>query len=171
MSKTSGLTAEDEEDEDLPTAEELKEGNADADLSIGEEARVFIVPEFTCPTHLSNIWKCPMIEQKVFTRKNISRLTVNVKSWQCGWRKSKYLQWNASKALGHVNKLTGYNIRPCPAAIHPDWSSLYTKLMTSKGIAKDQKKTLTDRLAARIAEDQVSRDIVPIVCLVVCHVY
>ncbi len=60
-----------------------------------------------------------MIEKQVKNKTSVGGKEVAMKSWKCGWCKSEYSQWNASKALAHVNKLTGYNIKPCPASIRP----------------------------------------------------
>jgi hypothetical protein len=70
---------------------------------------------------LISIWGCPMI-------KKVAGFDDNGKSyagWTCGWcplqnngfQTKSFWSMNATKALVHVAKLLGYDIRPCQGRI------------------------------------------------------
>lgn len=56
--------------------------------------------------------------------------------WRCKWCNMTFAGWNATKALHHVNKVSGKDIKPCRARIDKERAMIY---------AEFQKKTETKR--------------------------
>ena len=61
---------------------------------------------------------------------------------------------NATKALVHVSKLTGYDIRPCRGHIPAAKSKQYQELYLSKTLSKEQRKSKKDVMNSNISDIQ-----------------
>ena len=112
----------DNEEAGLAAAAGASVGGAAGLAAAGASATDPINEEHPLPALLS-IWDCPMINK-------ITGFDDNGKSyagWTCGWcplendgSKPKR-STNATKALVHVSKLTGYDIWPCRCRIPEFW--------------------------------------------------
>ena len=96
---------------------------------------------------LSNIWEYPMLTRTVGIDDNGNSFS----GWSCGWCMKRgdvpFRGVNASKALWHVLKEPGHDIRPCRGHIPHNKLAQYRQLAISKAQAKDlrvrKKSTLT----------------------------
>jgi hypothetical protein len=61
---------------------------------------------------------------------------------------------NATKALGHVAKISRYDIRPCRGRIPAATSRQYQELYLSKTVTKEQRKNKKDVMNNKIADMQ-----------------
>ena len=101
---------------------------------------------------LNLIWEDDKIE-KYNDHKGLPR-------WRCLWCGSSFSQWNATKALFHVNKATGPSIRACTSTKIDDTHkteykrllNLYTKKQTSLEKLADSKKRKSDQYMDTAAE-------------------
>ena len=97
---------------------------------------------------LGNIWECPMLRKLVVTTDDSGK---DFSGWSCGWCMKRgdvpFRGVNASKALWHVLKEPGHDIRPCRGHIPHNKLAQYRQLAISKAQAKDlrvrKKSTLT----------------------------
>ncbi len=107
---------------------------------------------------LSSIWECPMINK-------FAGFDDNWKSyagWTCGGcplendGSQPKLFWsiNATKALVHVAKVPGYDIRPCQGRIPAAKSKQYQDHHASKSLAKEQRKRKKDMMINQISDIQ-----------------
>jgi len=112
---------------------------------------------------LLSIWDCPMINK-------ITGFDDNGKSyagWTCGWcplekdgsTTKAFRSTNATKALVHVLKLTGYDIRPCRGHIPAANKKQYQELYLAKTVSKEQRKSKKDAMTSKISDIQ-SRTVV-----------
>ena len=119
-------------------------GGAAGLAAAGASATDPINEEHPLPALLS-IWDCPMINK-------ITGFDDNNKSyagWTCGWcplekdlsTPKPFRSTNATKALVHVSKITGYDIRPCRGHIPAAKSKQYQELYLSKTVSKEQRKS------------------------------
>jgi hypothetical protein len=131
-------------------------GLATADTG-GGEATDPINDEHPLPA-LSSIWDCPKINK-------ITGYDDNGKSfagWTCGWcplendgsKPKPFRSTNATKALVHVSKLTGFDIRPCRGLIPPAERKQYQELYLSKTLSKEQRKSKKDVMNNKISDIQ-----------------
>ena len=102
----------DDSDDDDAFLEELM--NKDIDVQGDNEAGEAPAAAAACTLPvLGNIWECPMLRKFVTTDNSGKEFT----GWSCGWcmKPDDLPFWgvNASKALCHVLKEAGHNIRPC----------------------------------------------------------
>jgi hypothetical protein len=82
--------------------------------------------------------------------------------WTFGWcplqnngsQPKPFWSMNATKALVHVAKLPGYDIRPCQGCIPAAKSKQYRDLHTSKSLAKEQRKSKKDTMIQQIYDIQ-----------------
>ena len=107
---------------------------------------------------LTSIWECP----------NITKVTgfddngTSYAGWTCGWcplenngsKPKPFRTMNATKALGHVAKISGYDIRPCRGRIPAATSRQYQELYLSKTVTKEQRKNKKDVMNNKIANMQ-----------------
>ena len=111
-----------------------------------------------CLPALFSIWDCPMINK-------ITGFDDNGKSfagWTCGWcpletdgsKPKPFRSTNATKALVHVSKLTGFDIRPCRGRIPTATSKQYQELYLSKTVSKEERKSKKDVMNSTISNIQ-----------------
>ena len=109
--------------------------------------------ECTLPV-LGNIWECPKIRKFVTTDDSGKEFT----GWSCGWcMKRDVLPFrgvNASKALWHVLKEAGHDIRPCRGHIPQNNLAQYRQLANSKAEAKDSRVRKNSTLTTTIGDLQ-----------------
>jgi hypothetical protein len=82
--------------------------------------------------------------------------------WTCGWcplendgsQPKFFWLMNATKALVHVAKVSGYDIRPCRGRIPAAKSRQYQDLHLSKTLTKEQRKSRKDTMSNSIADMQ-----------------
>jgi hypothetical protein len=107
---------------------------------------------------LSSIWECPMINK-------FAGFDINGKpfsGWTCGWcplendgaQPKPFWSMNATKALIHVAKVLGYDVRPCKGRIQAAKSRQYQNLHLSKTLMKEQRKSRKDTISNFIADMQ-----------------
>ncbi len=107
---------------------------------------------------LTSIWECPMINK-------FAKFDDNVKSyarWTCGWcplenngsQPKPFWTMNAAKALYHVAKILGHDIRPCQGRIPAGKMRQYKDLYLSKTLAKEQRKSRKDMISNSVADLQ-----------------
>ena len=107
---------------------------------------------------LSSIWECPKINK--ITGFDDSGKPFS--GWTCGWcplehngsQPKPFRSMNATKALIHVAKLSGYDIRPCRGKIPPEKNRQYQDLLLSKTLSKEERKGRKDTLGNSIADMQ-----------------
>ena len=116
------------------------------DIDVGEEEGAAAAAACTLPV-LGNIWECSMLRKLVTTDDSGKEFS----GWSCGWCMKRddvpFRGVNASKALWHVLKEAGHDIRPCRGHIPKNKVAQYRQLANSKAQAKDlrvrKKSTLT----------------------------
>ena len=105
------------------------------------------------------IWECPMITRTV----GIDDSTRNSFSgWSCGWCMKRpdgtevppFRGANARKALWHVLKEPGHDIRPCRGNIPRQKMRQYKELENSKALAKDLRTQKTASMMNNIQDLQ-----------------
>lgn len=82
--------------------------------------------------------------------------------WTCGWcplqndgsSPKPYRTMNATKALIHVTRVGGYDIRPCRGRIPAAKSRQYQDLHLSKTLTKEQRNSRRDTMGNSIADMQ-----------------
>ena len=124
--------------------EECDEGNEVGDL--GE------LP----PLH--NIWDCPYLNKIVRTDDDGKSYA----GWTCGWcppqkdgsTAKPFRGTNATKALSHVVKVSGNDIRPCCGIIPADKARQYNALYLSKAMQKDLRHNKRETMIAGIEDMQ-----------------
>ena len=85
------------------------------------------------PRMLMTIWDDDMVER--------STDETGKKKWECKWCNVSFLHWNATKALYHVSKIFGANIKKCSSRnIDADHSKRYKDLFDS--MVNKKKRTL-----------------------------
>ena len=107
---------------------------------------------------LSSIWECPKINK--ITGFDDSGKPFS--GWTCGWcplehdgsQPKPFRSTNATKALVHVAKVSGYDIRPCRGRIPAEKSKQYRDLHLSKALSKEERKGRKDTLGNSIADMQ-----------------
>ena len=103
---------------------------------------------------LGNIWECPML-RKVVTTDNSGK---DFTGWSCGWCMKHddvpFRGVNASKALWHVLKEAGHDIRPCRGHIPHNKFAQYRQLAISKAQAKDLRVRKNSTLTTTIGDLQ-----------------
>jgi hypothetical protein len=107
---------------------------------------------------LSSIWECPMIN-KFAEFDNNGKL---FSGWTCSWcplendgsQPKPFWLMNATKALVHVAKVLGYDVRPCCSRIPAAKSRQYRDLHLSKTLTKEQRKSRKDLMSNSIADMQ-----------------
>ena len=104
------------------------------------------------------IWECPMINTIAGFEDNGEPFS----RWTCGWCPLKnngsspkpYQMMNATKALVHFAKVSGYDIRPCRGRIPAAKSRQYQDLHLSKTSTKEQWNSRRDTMVNSIADMQ-----------------
>ena len=138
----------------------------------GEEAAVAVAEEFIMggagiidvdaddaelPV-LRSIWECPWINK-------CSGFDDNGKAflgWTCGWcprgndgsEPIPFRTMNATKALAHVVKVAGYDIRPCRGNITAAKSNQYKALYLLKTLTKEERMNRKDTMSRSISDLQ-----------------
>ena len=128
--------------------------NADVDVrGGGNDEEDEAAAAHTLPV-LGNIWECPMIRKLVATDDRGKEFA----GWSCAWcMKGEDLPFrgvNASKALWHVLKEAGHDIRPCRGPIPPNKLAQYRQLANSKAEAKDLRVRKNSTLTTTIGDLQ-----------------
>jgi hypothetical protein len=125
-------------------------GNLLIDVDEDEDAELLPV--------LHSIWECPKIIK-------CSGFNNNGKPFAgrtCGWcpldndgsQPKPFQSMNATKALVHVAKLPGYDIRPCQGHIPAAKSKQYKELYLSKTLTKEQRKSRKETMSISISDLQ-----------------
>ncbi len=126
--------------------DELMNTNEDNDMAAGAAALPLPV--------LGNIWDCPYLRQLVTTDDSGKEFT----GWSCGWcmKRDDLPFWgvNATKALWHVLKEAGHDIRPCRGHIPNNKLAQYRQLANSKAEAKDSRVRKNSTLTTTIGDLQ-----------------
>jgi hypothetical protein len=107
---------------------------------------------------LSSIWECPMINKFSGFDDNWKPFS----GWTCGWcplenngsQPKPFWLMNATKALIHVAKVSGYDLWPCPGRIPATKSRQYQDLHLAKTLTKEQRKSRKDTMSNSIADMQ-----------------
>ena len=107
---------------------------------------------------LSSIWECPMINKFAGFDDNGKPFS----GWTCGWcplekdgsSPKPYRTMNATKALVHVTRVGGYDIRPCRGRIPAAKSRQYRDLHLSKTLTKVHRNSKRDTVGNSIADMQ-----------------
>ena len=103
---------------------------------------------------LGNIWECHMLRRFDTTDNNGKEFT----GWSCGWCMKRddlpFRGVNASKALWHVLKEAGHDIRPCRGHIPHNKLAQYRQLANSKAEAKDSSVRKNSTLTTTIGDLQ-----------------
>ena len=107
---------------------------------------------------LSSIWECPMINKFAGFDDNGKPFS----GWTCCWcplenygsQPKPFWTMNAAKALYHVAKILGHDIRPCQGRIPAAKSRQYRDLHLSKTLTKEQRKSRKDTMSNSIADMQ-----------------
>ena len=99
---------------------------------------------------LFSIWKCPMINKFAGFDDNGKSCPLESDSSQ----PKPFRTMNATKALVHVAKVPGYDIRPCRGRIPAAKSRQYRELHLSKTLTKEQRKNKKDMMNNQIADMQ-----------------
>ena len=96
------------------------------------------------PTTLSTIWECEMIKQ------DTNRFGKRI--WRCMWCGYKKTHPNATKALAHVLRLNGKDVKTCKkgASITPQYMDRYRDLRR-----QNDAKTESWKLANQAVQDAV----------------
>ena len=71
-----------------------------------------------------------------------------------GSQPKPFRSMNATKALVHVAKLPGYDIRPCQGHIPAAKSKQYKELYLSKTLTKEQRKSRKETMSISISDLQ-----------------
>lgn len=107
---------------------------------------------------LTSIWECPMINR-------CSGFDDNGKAfagWTCSWcplgkdgsSPKPFRSLNATKALCHVAKVAGYDIRPCRGNITAAKSNQYKALYLLKTLTKEDRTSRKDTMSMSISDLQ-----------------
>jgi hypothetical protein len=107
---------------------------------------------------LNSIWECPMINK--FAGFDDNRKPFS--GWTCGWcplendgsQAKPFRSMNATKALVHVAKVSGYDVRPCRGRIPAEKGRQYQDLLLSKTLTKEQRKSKKDTMDHHISNMQ-----------------
>jgi hypothetical protein len=125
----------------------------DIDVERGNEEDGAVAATSTLPV-LGNIWECPMLRKLVTTDDSGKDFT----GWSCGWCMKRddvpFRGVNASKALWHVLKEAGHDIRPCRGHIPHNKLDQYRQLAISKAQAKDLRVRKNSTLTTTIGDLQ-----------------
>ena len=105
---------------------------------------------------LRNIWDCPMINKSIgFDQKTMK----SYEGWSCGWCMNAsdhppFRGANASKALWHVLRESGHDIRPCKGNIPENRMRQYRDLSQTKALQKDARAQRSASLSSNIDDLQ-----------------
>ncbi len=107
---------------------------------------------------LSSIWDCPMINKFAGFDNNEKAFS----GWICGWcplendgsSPKPFKMINATKALAHVTRVGGYDIRPCCGRIPALRLKQYRDLHLSKTLTKEHRNSKRDTMGNSIADMQ-----------------
>ena len=143
----------DNDDVDDAFLAELMSTNDNIDVEGENEEDGAAAATCTLPV-LGNIWECPMLRKLVTTDDNGKDFT----GWSCGWCMKHddvpFRGVNASKALWHVLKEAGHDIRPCRGHIPHNKFAQYRQLAISKAQAKDLRVRKNSTLTTTIGDLQ-----------------
>jgi hypothetical protein len=125
-------------------------GNLLIDVDEDEDAELLPV--------LNSIWECP----KIIKCSGFDNNGKPFAGWTCGWcpldndgsQPKPFRSMNATKALVHVAKVTGYDIRPCRGHIPAAKSKQYKALYLLKTLTKEQRKSRKDTMSNSISDLQ-----------------
>ncbi len=134
---------------------ELMSTTDDIDVEGGNEEDGAVAATCTLPV-LGNIWECPMLRKLVVTMDD--SVGKDFTGWSCGWCMKcddvPFRGVNASKALWHVLKEAGHDIRPCRGHIPHNKLAQYRQLAISKAQAKDLRVRKKSSLTTTIGDLQ-----------------
>ncbi|KAL3766558.1 hypothetical protein ACHAWU_007798, partial [Discostella pseudostelligera] len=105
--------------------------------------------EAEAPKPLTTIWDCP----------NVRKINGG---WECGYcppASNFFKGENATKALYHVLKIKGHNVRPCDGCIPPQYANAYTDLHLRNNAASEtrqQKKSAMNKVIGDIQSRTVA---------------
>ena len=74
--------------------------------------------------------------------------------WNCSWYKKSFKCKNMTKALAHLARQSGFDVKVCLGQIPPDWNTLYQSIWVSKLDKNDQKKWKQDILYSLVSSIQ-----------------
>ena len=106
---------------------------------------------------LASIWDCSKLD-----RVNIVVDSKSVAGWTCSWCPSAdghpqfFKSVNATKALYHVLKMNGGDIRRCLGVIPDDYMARYRDLYMRKLSAQEERTARRDELLSKISDIQES---------------
>jgi hypothetical protein len=81
-------------------------------------------------------------------------------AWKCLWCNKCFKGWNATKALRHITKVVGKDIRPCKATIDKQYLLRYRSFANGKAETRDEKKKNEGLYAESIVRGQQSLSVV-----------
>ena len=107
---------------------------------------------------LINIWQCPMLNKFI----SVNEKGMSYAGWTCGWcltesdgsKAPPFWGLNASKALWHVTKTSGYDIWPCGGYIPPNKMRQYQAFLQLKSEIRDLRIKKRDSLTLNIEDMQ-----------------
>ena len=97
--------------------------------------------------HYYSIWDCPHLNKVTLEENGVVK-----NGWQCDWciNPPAMFSFSATKALAHVLRLPGSDVRPCTGIIHETFALGYIDLHTRKmeaGLSRSNKKySMTDSI-------------------------
>jgi hypothetical protein len=107
---------------------------------------------------LHNIWDCPHLNKIIRTDDDGKSYA----GWTCGWcppqkdgsAAKPFRGTNATKALSHVVKVSGNDVRPCRGIIPAAKARQYSALYLSKAMQKDLRHNKRETMIAGIEDMQ-----------------
>lgn len=116
---------------------EEAEGNVDDDEEV-------IVPR----PHYYSIWDCPHINKFTLEENGVVK-----NGWRCNWcmtPPAMFSSFSATKALAHVLRLPGSDVRPCtgiiPETVMLGYKDLYSRKMESSRSRSGNKSSISDSI-------------------------
>jgi hypothetical protein len=152
LAKGSSIMSDGGEEPAVAAAEEYIMGGAGnllIDVDEDEDAELPV---------LNSIWEC----QKINKCSGFDDNGKPFAGWTCGWcplyndgsQPKPFRPMNATKALLHVSKVAGFDIRPCRGNIPAAKSKQYKALYLSKTLTKEQRKSRKDTMSNSISDLQ-----------------
>ena len=98
--------------------------------------------------HYYSIWDCPHIHKFSLEKNGVVK-----NGWRCDWcmnPPAMFSSFSATKALAHVLRLPGSDVRPCTGIITKTvmngYKDIYKRKMESSRTRSDNRKSMTDSI-------------------------
>ncbi len=103
------------------------------------------------PPHYYSIWDCPQINKFTLEENGFVK-----NGWRCNWcmtPSAMFSSFSATKALAHVLRLPGSDVRPCtgiiPESVMLGYKDLYSRKMESSRSRSGNKSSISDSKTSR----------------------